>query len=162
MLTICKSVGLDVLTPSTSLLGSDAGDCPAPSVTSPIRRPWFYEVLVVAMVIGKKVLDIPCVKYNTASSIVDSGTSNLRLPSEVLTFSLCRLIILWYLICFFSLSHFWSQMVLWKKVSLIWSLYIVCVMIWVFVSFSFFMWHGRSSTSSSSSFFSSLYMYSRQ
>ncbi|XP_042894200.1 beta-secretase 1-like isoform X2 [Penaeus japonicus] len=64
-------------------IGSDAGDCPAPSVTSPIRRPWFYEVLVVAMVIGKKVLDIPCVKYNTASSIVDSGTSNLRLPSEV-------------------------------------------------------------------------------
>nr|QCX35690.1 BACE 1 [Penaeus vannamei] len=64
-------------------IGSDAGDCPAPSVTSPIRRPWFYEVLVVAMAIGKTVLDIPCVKYNTASSIVDSGTSNLRLPSKV-------------------------------------------------------------------------------
>ncbi|XP_042236967.1 beta-secretase 1-like [Homarus americanus] len=64
-------------------IGKDTGACPSPTVTSPIRRAWFYEVLMVALVIGKKMLNLPCVKYNTDKTIMDSGTSNLRLPSEV-------------------------------------------------------------------------------
>lgn len=64
-------------------IGSATGACPSPTVTSPIRRAWFYEVLVVALDIGGKILTLPCVEYNTDKSIIDSGTSNLRLPSEV-------------------------------------------------------------------------------
>ncbi|KAG7160606.1 Beta-secretase 1-like [Homarus americanus] len=31
-------------------IGKDTGACPSPTVTSPIRRAWFYEVLMVALV----------------------------------------------------------------------------------------------------------------
>lgn len=65
------------------IIGSSSDVCPSATATSPIRRAWFYEVLVVNMAVGNKVLDIPCVSYNTDKSIVDSGTSNFRLPSDV-------------------------------------------------------------------------------
>ncbi|XP_069190031.1 beta-secretase 1 isoform X2 [Procambarus clarkii] len=64
-------------------IGSDVGACSLPVVTTPIRRSWFYEVLVVAVGVGETLLSLPCVKYNTDKSIIDSGTSNLQLPSEV-------------------------------------------------------------------------------
>lgn len=64
-------------------IGNARGGCPSPVVSSPIRRAWFYEVLVVAVGVGDRVLNLPCAKYNTDKSIVDSGTSNLRLPSQV-------------------------------------------------------------------------------
>ena len=67
----------------SAIAGSSSNSCRPATVTTPIQRPWFYEVLVVQIDVGNKVLDIPCIYYNTDKSIVDSGTSNLRLPSNV-------------------------------------------------------------------------------
>ena len=63
-------------------LGTKEQACPI-HFTSPIRHEWFYEVMVVSMGVGGHILDIPCVQYNNEKTIVDSGTSNLRLPSPV-------------------------------------------------------------------------------
>ncbi|KAK3891208.1 hypothetical protein Pcinc_004891 [Petrolisthes cinctipes] len=64
-------------------IGSDQGDCPPPVVTTPVKRAWFYEVLVVEIEVGNRSINLPCVSYNTDKSIVDSGTSNLLLPPKV-------------------------------------------------------------------------------
>lgn len=66
-------------------VGSSHGDCPAPVVTTPVKRAWFYEVLVVDIEVGNQSVGLPCVSYNSDKSIVDSGTSNLLLPPKVST-----------------------------------------------------------------------------
>lgn len=63
------------------LSGSGGGGCSPEAVSCPIRRKWFYEVVVTALNLGGKAISVPCVTFNTDKSIVDSGTSNLRLPS---------------------------------------------------------------------------------
>lgn len=63
--------------------GSSGSGCSPVAVSCPIRRKWFYEVVVMALSLRGKEVSIPCVKFNTDKTIVDSGTSNLRLPSEV-------------------------------------------------------------------------------
>ncbi|MPC53585.1 Beta-secretase 1 [Portunus trituberculatus] len=64
-------------------LGSGSGSCSPGSVSCPIRRKWFYEVVVTALSLQGKEVNIPCIKFNTDKTIIDSGTSNLRLPPEV-------------------------------------------------------------------------------
>ncbi|XP_050693864.1 beta-secretase 1-like [Eriocheir sinensis] len=64
-------------------IGSGGGGCSPKAVSCPIRRKWFYEVVVTALSLGGKAVNVPCVTFNTDKSIVDSGTSNLRLPSPV-------------------------------------------------------------------------------
>lgn len=64
-------------------VGSYPDYCTPSHFTTWIRRPWFYEVLLVEIDIGKKVLNLPCIEYNTDKTIVDSGTSNLALPTKV-------------------------------------------------------------------------------
>ncbi|KAK8394459.1 hypothetical protein O3P69_006561 [Scylla paramamosain] len=64
-------------------LGSGSGSCSPVAVSCPIRRKWFYEVVVTALSLQGKEVSIPCIKFNTDKTIVDSGTSNLRLPPEV-------------------------------------------------------------------------------
>lgn len=51
--------------------------------TSPIVREWFYELLLLGITVGSETVDLPCWKFNTNNTIVDSGTTCLMLPTEV-------------------------------------------------------------------------------
>ncbi|XP_004712850.1 beta-secretase 1 isoform X2 [Echinops telfairi] len=50
---------------------------------TPIRREWYYEVIIVQVEINGQDLKMDCKEYNYDKSIVDSGTTNLRLPKKV-------------------------------------------------------------------------------
>lgn len=52
-------------------------------VKSPIIREWFYEILLTKIEIGGEAVKLPCHELNTRRTIVDSGTTNLRLPEKV-------------------------------------------------------------------------------
>ncbi|KAG7479558.1 beta-secretase 1 [Solea senegalensis] len=50
---------------------------------TPIRREWYYEVIIVRIEVNGQDLKMDCKEYNYDKSIVDSGTTNLRLPRKV-------------------------------------------------------------------------------
>ncbi|XP_058050911.1 beta-secretase 1 isoform X2 [Ahaetulla prasina] len=50
---------------------------------TPIRKEWYYEVVIVKIEINGQDLQMDCKEYNYDKSIVDSGTTNLRLPKKV-------------------------------------------------------------------------------
>ncbi|XP_015193261.2 beta-secretase 1 isoform X2 [Lepisosteus oculatus] len=50
---------------------------------TPIRREWYYEVIIVRIEVNGQDLHMDCKEYNYDKSIVDSGTTNLRLPRKV-------------------------------------------------------------------------------
>ncbi|KAG9327884.1 hypothetical protein JZ751_018416, partial [Albula glossodonta] len=50
---------------------------------TPIRREWYYEVIIVRMEVNGQDLNMDCKEYNYDKSILDSGTTNLRLPRKV-------------------------------------------------------------------------------
>ncbi|XP_007906975.2 beta-secretase 1 [Callorhinchus milii] len=50
---------------------------------TPIRKEWYYEVIIVKIEINGQDLKMDCKEYNYDKSIVDSGTTNLRLPKKV-------------------------------------------------------------------------------
>ncbi|TRY59450.1 hypothetical protein DNTS_002175 [Danionella cerebrum] len=50
---------------------------------APIRREWYYEVIIVRIEVNGQDLNMDCKEYNYDKSIVDSGTTNLRLPRKV-------------------------------------------------------------------------------
>ncbi|XP_040281869.1 beta-secretase 1 [Bufo bufo] len=50
---------------------------------TPIRKEWYYEVVIVKIEINGQDLMMDCKEYNYDKSIVDSGTTNLRLPKRV-------------------------------------------------------------------------------
>uniref|UniRef100_UPI00358F44C7 beta-secretase 1-like isoform X1 n=1 Tax=Myxine glutinosa TaxID=7769 RepID=UPI00358F44C7 len=50
---------------------------------TPLRRAWYYEVVVLGMEVGGHDLGLDCKEYNYDKTIVDSGTTNLRLPHRV-------------------------------------------------------------------------------
>nr|KAF6436966.1 beta-secretase 1 [Molossus molossus] len=50
---------------------------------TPIRREWYYEVIIVRVEVNGQDLKMDCKEYNYDKSIVDSGTTNLRLPKKV-------------------------------------------------------------------------------
>uniref|UniRef100_A0A665UTV8 Peptidase A1 domain-containing protein n=1 Tax=Echeneis naucrates TaxID=173247 RepID=A0A665UTV8_ECHNA len=50
---------------------------------TPIRREWYYEVIIVRIEVNGQELNMDCKEYNYDKSIVDSGTTNLRLPRKV-------------------------------------------------------------------------------
>lgn len=50
---------------------------------TPIRREWYYEVIIVKIEVNGLDLNMDCKEYNYDKSIVDSGTTNLRLPRKV-------------------------------------------------------------------------------
>ncbi|OCT72470.1 beta-secretase 1 [Xenopus laevis] len=50
---------------------------------TPIRKEWYYEVIIVKIEINGQDLHMDCKEYNYDKSIVDSGTTNLRLPKRV-------------------------------------------------------------------------------
>ncbi|XP_023797114.1 beta-secretase 1 [Cyanistes caeruleus] len=50
---------------------------------TPIRKEWYYEVIIVKLEVNGQDLNMDCKEYNYDKSIVDSGTTNLRLPKKV-------------------------------------------------------------------------------
>ena len=50
-----------------------------------IYRPWFFETVITNMTVGGRRLPLACVHFNTDKTIVDTGTTNLRLPRKVET-----------------------------------------------------------------------------
>uniref|UniRef100_A0A8B9TKK2 Beta-secretase 1 n=1 Tax=Anas platyrhynchos TaxID=8839 RepID=A0A8B9TKK2_ANAPL len=50
---------------------------------TPIRKEWYYEVIIVRLEVNGQDLNMDCKEYNYDKSIVDSGTTNLRLPKKV-------------------------------------------------------------------------------
>ncbi|PSN29455.1 Beta-secretase 1 [Blattella germanica] len=52
-------------------------------MTSPLIREWFYELLLYGIRVGEEKVDLPCQVFNTDKTILDSGTTSLRLPNPV-------------------------------------------------------------------------------
>ncbi|XP_030832893.1 beta-secretase isoform X1 [Strongylocentrotus purpuratus] len=50
---------------------------------APLRDEWFYEVIMTDIRVGNDSLGLDCKEYNFDKTIVDSGTTNLRLPVRV-------------------------------------------------------------------------------
>lgn len=50
---------------------------------TPLRRAWYYEVILTGLRVGRQSLSIDCKELNNDKTIVDSGTTNLRLPKSV-------------------------------------------------------------------------------
>ncbi|XP_013416210.1 beta-secretase 1 [Lingula anatina] len=50
---------------------------------APMHREWYYEVVITDVMVNNASLGMACVEYNTDKTIVDSGTTNLRLPTKV-------------------------------------------------------------------------------
>ncbi|XP_043191787.1 beta-secretase 1-like isoform X2 [Amphibalanus amphitrite] len=48
-----------------------------------IFRPWFFETIVTNLTVGGQPLPLHCDRFNKPKTIVDTGTTNLRLPDEV-------------------------------------------------------------------------------
>ncbi|XP_066999595.2 beta-secretase isoform X2 [Anabrus simplex] len=51
--------------------------------SSPIIREWFYEISLVGIHVGNETIDLPCEEFNNDKTIIDSGTTSLRLPNKV-------------------------------------------------------------------------------
>jgi len=58
---------------------------------TPIVKKWYYEVIITDISVNGKSLGINCKKYNYDKTIVDSGTTNLRVPEEVFNLILVQL-----------------------------------------------------------------------
>ncbi|GAB1600940.1 beta-secretase 1-like [Argonauta hians] len=50
---------------------------------TPIQKERYYEVLITDLLVDGHSLDLDCKEYNFDKTIVDSGTTNLRLPNTV-------------------------------------------------------------------------------
>ncbi|ELU01781.1 hypothetical protein CAPTEDRAFT_153768 [Capitella teleta] len=54
-----------------------------PIYYAPIHEPWYYEVVLTDIKVGRESLNMDCKEYNYDKTIVDSGTTNLRVPKRV-------------------------------------------------------------------------------
>ncbi|XP_064604914.1 beta-secretase 1-like [Liolophura sinensis] len=63
--------------------GVDESLYEGPLFTSPIHREWYYEVVITDVEVDAESLNMDCKEYNFDKTIVDSGTTNLRLPIKV-------------------------------------------------------------------------------
>lgn len=50
---------------------------------APIYKKWYYEVVLTDIQVGGESLDLDCKEYNFDKTIVDSGTTTIRLPVKV-------------------------------------------------------------------------------
>ncbi|XP_067897303.1 beta-secretase 2 [Heterodontus francisci] len=50
---------------------------------TPIKREWYYQIEVLKLEVGGQNLNLDCTEYNSDKAIVDSGTTLLRLPTNV-------------------------------------------------------------------------------
>lgn len=58
---------------------------------TPVVKKWYYEVVITDIAVGGESLNLDCKKYNYDKTIVDSGTTNLRVSEEVFEGILDRL-----------------------------------------------------------------------
>ncbi|XP_046383443.1 beta-secretase 1-like [Ischnura elegans] len=52
-------------------------------IYSPVVKDEFYEVLLTGMELGGNTVNLPCEEFNNEKTIVDSGTTELKLPNKV-------------------------------------------------------------------------------
>lgn len=50
---------------------------------TPIVKEWYYDVRILGLEVGSSPVSIACSEFNNDKSIVDSGTTNLRLPTII-------------------------------------------------------------------------------
>lgn len=63
--------------------GEDSALYEEPLLYTPVVKEWYYEVLLTDIQINGESLPLSCASLNTDKTIVDSGTTNLRLPRNV-------------------------------------------------------------------------------
>ncbi|XP_052253845.1 beta-secretase 1-like isoform X1 [Dreissena polymorpha] len=51
--------------------------------STPVNKEWYYEVILVDVKVNGRSLAMDCKEYNFGKTIVDTGTTNLRLPTRV-------------------------------------------------------------------------------
>ncbi|PAA68318.1 hypothetical protein BOX15_Mlig005505g1 [Macrostomum lignano] len=70
---------------SLTLGGVDPKLMRGPLLYVPIRKEWYYEVVIVDIKMNGTSLGMDCKEYNMDKTIVDSGTTDIRLPMRVFT-----------------------------------------------------------------------------
>ncbi|KAM4742497.1 beta-secretase 1 isoform 2-T2 [Anableps anableps] len=78
-----QSLGISTVGGSMIIGGIDSSLYVGELWYTPIRREWYYEVIIVRIEVNGQDLNMDCKEYNYDKSIVDSGTTNLRLPRKV-------------------------------------------------------------------------------
>ncbi|XP_064650764.1 beta-secretase 1-like isoform X2 [Lineus longissimus] len=68
---------------SLILGGMDENLYNPPLFYTPVYKEWYYEVVITDILVNKRTLGMDCKEYNFDKSIVDSGTTNLRVPKKV-------------------------------------------------------------------------------
>ncbi|XP_005107565.1 beta-secretase 1 [Aplysia californica] len=63
--------------------GIDPSLSASPILYTPIYKTWYYEVVITDMAVDDVSLDMDCKEYNFDKTIVDSGTTTIRLPYAV-------------------------------------------------------------------------------
>ncbi|XP_038058269.1 beta-secretase 1-like isoform X1 [Patiria miniata] len=75
--------GTTDVTGTMTIGGIDPGLYTGKMWYTPIRNDWYYEVIIMDIEVGDQSLGMDCKEYNFDKTIVDSGTTNLRLPARV-------------------------------------------------------------------------------
>ncbi|CAH8826974.1 unnamed protein product [Trichobilharzia szidati] len=50
---------------------------------TPIRKPWYYEIILTNLIVGDMSLVVNCKELNVDKTIIDSGTTNIYLPRNI-------------------------------------------------------------------------------
>lgn len=50
---------------------------------TPIVKEWYYDVRILGLEVGNSPISVACSEFNNDKSIVDSGTTNLRIPTTI-------------------------------------------------------------------------------
>nr|AHF49001.1 BACE1 [Branchiostoma floridae] len=82
--TIDQGNTTDISVGGTMVVGGiDADLYEGPILYSSLRREWYYEVVITKVEVDGEDLGMDCKEYNFDKTIVDSGTTNLRVPKKV-------------------------------------------------------------------------------
>ncbi|KAL3885749.1 hypothetical protein ACJMK2_025791 [Sinanodonta woodiana] len=82
--SLSNSNSSDIHMGGTMILGGlDSSLHIGPIFYTPIYKTWYYEVIILDVQVGGVSLSMDCKEYNFGKTIVDSGTTNLRLPVKV-------------------------------------------------------------------------------
>jgi len=55
---------------------------PLPMMYTPLVRRWYYEIEIVEVRVNNRLLQLPCKEFNNQATFIDSGTTNLILPTN--------------------------------------------------------------------------------
>lgn len=82
--TVDKGRKLDVNTGGTVVFnGTDRSLYHPPIVYTPLVKEWYYDVVITRMMVENEDVNLPCTEFNNDKTIIDSGTTSLRLPTKV-------------------------------------------------------------------------------